>query len=971
MKVLFTNADQMTTAKMVELQTKIKQEKPLIVAISEVKIKNSAKRFSEEDYIIPDYTLHPLNLDNDIGRGIAVYTHRSIEKSVTQISLDESFNEVCALEVRLRAGDLLLFCCYYRSPTPTENSISNNEKLIRLFQKIGKKDYSHRCLLGDFNFKDINWLSGTTPLGEQSIEARFIESVRDSYLYQHITEPTRSRGNDNPSLIDLAFSDEEMQISDIQHHPPLGKSDHSVIILNYHCYLDYSKPKETYIYSNGDYDAMREHLKESNWSSTFTEVIETKEKTCDELWNTLKSKLHYLRNQYTPKFKTSGKPTWSDKGTFPISRSTREAIQCKKKTYRQWMTSIKNGEDKNARLKYTRARNRVNRAVRQDKRRFEKNIAAKSKSNPKLFWSQARRKLKTKRGVCPLLEDVSNKNSLKYEDDEKADILLRQFSSVFTKEPSGDIPRIAQRCMSGINMAEITEERVRKKLAELNTKKSTGPDDIHAMILVELIDYISKPLTALFNLTLETGKIPYDWKLAYVSPIYKKGKKNRAENYRPISLTSIICKVMESIIREEILRHLKHHKLISKKQHGFVSGRSTVTQLLNYLDMCADIIANAKVLDSIYLDFQKAFDTVPHRRLIGKLEAYGIVGPILDWIKDYLSGRTHLVIVNGTKSKEAPVISGIPQGTVLGPLLFVLYINDLLDNVTSHGFLYADDTKIFRQISTQKDSEKLQNDIENLEDWSNKWLLRFHPDKCHVLTLGKFENTMYTNRYKICEKEMEHVFTEKDLGITFDSNMSFDEHIACKISKANSMMGLIRRTFSYLDCKSFMNLYCAFVRPHLEYGQSIWSPHLKKHINAIEAVQIRATKQVDDLGNMTYTERLRRLKLPSLVYRRLRGDLIEVFKHINFYESDIIPTSFERRLRPSRKHGYQLYERTAKDGVRGVQSNSFYYRVPKVWNNLPSSVVDAKTINSFKNRLDAHFENHPMRFNEEILPSDP
>ena len=525
MKVLFTNADQMTTAKMVELQTKIKQEKPLIVAISEVKIKNSTKRFSEEDFIIPDYTLHPLNLDNDIGRGIAVYTHRSIEKSVTQISLDESFNEVCALEVRLRAGDLLLFCCYYRSPTPTENSISNNEKLIRLFQKIGKKDYSHRCLLGDFNFKDINWLSGTTPLGEQSIEARFIESVRDSYLYQHITEPTRSRGNDNPSLIDLAFSDEEMQISDIQHHPPLGKSDHSVIILNYHCYLDYSKPKETYIYSNGDYDAMREHLKESNWSSTFTEVIETKEKTCDELWNTLKSKLHYLRNQYTPKFKTSGKPTWSDKGTFPISRSTREAIQCKKKTYRQWMTSIKNGEDKHARLKYTRARNRVNRAVRQDKRRFEKNIAAKSKSNPKLFWSQARRKLKTKRGVCPLLEDVSNKNSLKYEDDEKADILLRQFSSVFTKEPSGDIPRIAQRCMSGINMAEITEERVRKKLAELNTKKSTGPDDIHAMILVELIDYISKPLTALFNLTLETGKIPYDWKLAYVSPIYKKGKK--------------------------------------------------------------------------------------------------------------------------------------------------------------------------------------------------------------------------------------------------------------------------------------------------------------------------------------------------------------------------------------------------------------------------------------------------------------
>ena len=229
---------------------------------------------------------------------------------------------------------------------------------------------------------------------------------------------------------------------------------------------------------------------------------------------------------------------------------------------------------------------------------------------------------------------------------------------------------------------------------------------------------------------------------------------------------------------------------------------------------------------------------MPHRRLIKKLEAYGISGSVLQWIREYLHGRTQTVVVNGEKSSEAPVISGIPQGTVLGPLLFVVYINDLLDNISSHGLLYADDTKIFRPISSRKDAEELQADIRKLEEWAETWLLRFHPDKCHVLSLGKIENTKHTHRYHICGQEMEHVYEEKDLGVTFDSDVSFREHIANKINKANSITGLIRRSFTFLDCESFTKLYCALVRPHLEYGQSIWSPHLMKI--AIENVQINS-----------------------------------------------------------------------------------------------------------------------------------
>ena len=240
----------------------------------------------------------------------------------------------------------------------------------------------------------------------------------------------------------------------------------------------------------------------------------------------------------------------------------------------------------------------------------------------------------------------------------------------------------------------------------------------------------------------------------------------------------------------------------------------------------------------------------------------------------------------------------------------------------------------------------------------DKWTV----DKCHVITLGKLENIMYTNRYKIGDMELEHVFEEKDLGITVDADLSFDEQICSKVSKANQIMGLIRRSFANLDTKSFIKLYTALVRPHLEYGQSVWSPHLKKHQDLIEKVQIRATKQVDGLHNLQYSERLKLLNLPTLAYRRLRGDVIEMHKHFRMYDEEIIADSFQRKVRANRGHNLQIYERRAKDGTRGVQHNSFYFRTARLWNQLPEDVVNAPTINSFKNRLDKCWNDLPMKF---------
>ena len=385
------------------------------------------------------------------------------------------------------------------------------------------------------------------------------------------------------------------------------------------------------------------------------------------------------------------------------------------------------------------------------------------------------------------------------------------------------------------------------------------------------------------------------------------------------------------------------------------------------MDECCESIASGKVVDTIYFDFAKAFDTVPHRRLLRKLEGYGISGNCLRWIESFLTDRKQLVKVDQARSGTNSVVSGVPQGSVLGPLLFVIYINDLPDNVNSSIFLFADDTKIVKEITSIEDSLIIQQDINELENWSRKWLLRFHPDKCHVLTLGKFWNIIHAHPYSLDGNQLEHVFLEKDLGVLIDSDINFEEHISKQVKKANSILGVIRRGFEDLCPSTFYTLYTTFVRPHLEYAQSVWSPRLRKHVNLLEGVQRRATRMVRCLRNLTYEERLRKLGLPSLEFRRHFGDMVQIYKHLHFYDKNTIVNKFVRRTRPHRKHDYELIPNFSDDGLRGVQTKLFYYRCIPVWNQLSKDVVNAKSIKAFKKELTQAWINHPLRYESRSL----
>ena len=339
----------------------------------------------------------------------------------------------------------------------------------------------------------------------------------------------------------------------------------------------------------------------------------------------------------------------------------------------------------------------------------------------------------------------------------------------------------------------ITKEAVRDKLNNLNTNKSMGPDGIPGLILKTLSDELCQPLCNIFNKSLSEGIVPKEWKCAEVTSIFKKGNRSDPGNYRPVSLTSIICKVLESFVRDQVMKYMEDNNFFSDCQHGFRRCRSCVTQLLDAMNDYTDFIENGDSIDVIYLDFRKAFDTVPHKRLINKLKAYGVNGPILDWIESFLTGRTQRVKVKNSYSDYSSVNSGIPQGSILGPLLFIIFINDLPDVVKSACKIFADDTKIY---NSHKKYKTLQDDLLNLLKWSEIWQLHFNTSKCGALHIGSKNSNheYYTDENSTLK--LKTVNTEKDVGVTFSSDLKFDEHISNIVGKANSLTGLLKRSFA-------------------------------------------------------------------------------------------------------------------------------------------------------------------------------
>ena len=517
--------------------------------------------------------------------------------------------------------------------------------------------------------------------------------------------------------------------------------------------------------------------------------------------------------------------------------------------------------------------------------------------------------------------------------------------------------------VTNIGELQVSVQEVEFYHRNLDATKTCGPDGIPARILKECSCSIAPSLCELFNLSLRVGRLPVEWKAANLTPVHKKGLKEPAENYRPISLLPIIAKVLERFVCKQLYGHVITY--ISLSQHGFLRNRSCITQMLQVLHKIGENLDKNIQTDIIYLDFAKDFDSVDHGIILAKLKQLGVCGRILEWFKDYLTDRTQRVVIDGVASSWSSVTSGVPQGSILGPLLFVLFINDLPNIIPedSDAALYADDAKTFRKITRDVDAQHLQQTLTHLTTWNNTNNIKFNASKWKVLTVSSKKKPI-TFAYHLGSTNLHHVQEEKDLGVIMTGNLSWNSHIQSITSKANKLLGLLRRTCPLLtNVRVRLTLYLSLVKSQLCYASEVWSPHIHAQRIKLEQVQRRANRWMlrQRKGDSSYSERLTKLKLLPLCYDREMRDLIFFYKDlygITNLDVDNNYVSFVPQNRTRQSNNPNLILKTPCCKTSTYQA-SYFNRILKLWNCVCSSATPDtfSCLRIFKNYLYEHYSN--------------
>ncbi len=956
--VYYTNANSLNN-KMASLNALVSSldTRPHIVAIAET-------WFNEESCSHLDgYHVHQRDRTGH-GGGVALFVSDKLQSfEIESQVLNATELEQVWCGVKAGSEKILIGCVYRPPPKPDDDAAKRMlleqaglNSIASARAEIDRGEFDGLCIAGDFNYCRTTWdedgVGSVKGAKQETPEQKFVDTLEDNHIKQLVTFPTFCNASGNRvNFLDLVLSDSAERIFDVEPGPPLSdecKQFHVSISFSISTTAGPRAPKfeRTKLWlSKGDYVKISNEIDAIDWPLLFDNKSVDE---CNELFLREYDRVCKLCIPASSKLERKVQPPWMTGALASlIAKKKRLWILCQQTRSR--VASI--------RAEYKQTCSEVKKATKRAVIDYERKIVNDKKNSKRLF-GYAKSKQKTVKTISALKDTAGNKTN---EGAEICTILNAYFKSVFVVEDTGgEMPVFEKRTKAAIDSASLDVLDISSRLSKLDPHKAPGEDGVHPFVLSKCHAAFAVPLAAIYFKSLNEGAIPSRWRLANVTPLHKKGSRLDPANYRPVSLTSIPCKVMERIVRDAVLEHLYANNLVTREQHGFVRNKACVTNLLETMDSITTSLAYKRWIDVIFLDFAKAFDKVPHKRLVHKLRAYGVTGHLLEWIEDFLRERKQRVVMGEHESEWETVTSGVPQGSVLGPLLFVVFINDMPEVVANFPCkLYADDSKLIGEINKERpehDSGKLQQDLDAIVVWTDKWLMRLNYEKCKVMHLGRanpcFNYKMRDSSIN-CTHNLAKTDCERDLGITLTSDAKWTAHSTKIASKANGMLGWMKSVFMCRDATLWKKLYTTYIRPHLEFAAPAWNLYAKADIARVERVQHRATKVAHDMKRFDYATRLQRLGLTTLEERRKRGDCIQWFKLQRRLE-EINWTTRPATVGPM--HGHRERLRRELDRKCNQRFHFFTNRVANVWNDLPDLIVEAETVNGFKAAYDRHKE---------------
>ena len=921
--------------KLIDLHADTLNNNSAIVAVTETWLDNT---IDSSEIELPGFQVIRKDRNRN-GGGIALYIRKDLAfKHCPELEPDaQSLFEGLWIRLFTPQGSLLLGTFYCPPSMPANVADDYITYLETTINTVTARNYQSLILTGDFNAKSKNWYS----LQENNqLGTRLYDFVNRNGMMQLVTEPTRITENSR-SLIDLIITNSPQIVTDTFVNPPLLRCDHLVIGAS----LCLSVPsgsytKTFYNLNRTDIGSLQNALISHDWESCLdrNNAEDSVHKWVDSFTNIINNNTHIskitIRNRDKPWFKNSLNHIIHVRHRMFRRARTRNTIEA-------W-DSFKRADEECGKA-LAKARQDYYQSLVDDLSDYS--LASKK-------WWSATKDLtgKRKSTSIPNLLDESNKQVL--DDRSKCNLLNRFFAKQSSLDDSGvSVPPVTPYTGSILNAMSFTVNEVLKVINSLNISKATGPDGIGNSFIRQVLPPFAGEITIFFNFCLQNGIFPNQWKMSFVTPVFKKGDRTHVNNYRPISLLCCLSKVFERLVANHIMKYIISNNLVSQRQSGFMPNDSTTNQILHITNDILESFEKGDETIVVFMDISKAFDRVWHRGLLVKLENNGIKGSLLKWFQSYLSDRYQRVVLNGVQSFSLPVHAGVPQGSILGPILFLLYINDITHEQICTDNLFADDASVMESNrDIQRSIDKISLELARIECWAIKWLVTFNINKTVYMVFSNKPTPTVVPPFYFCGGYLKLVESHTHLGMLFSQNLDWNLHINSILAKSYQRLNMLRMLSKLVPRQTLIILYFSMIRSILDYGCHVYCSLSAADAKRLEQLQYKAGLIITGgIQGTSYCEVLSELGWCTVANRRLYFQASLMYKIVNgtspIYLQNMILGLPTRTVNVTlRNADHLLIPRYRLSGTgKGFRVSSI-----RLWNSLPRSLRLRTSIHSFK-----------------------